>query len=184
MWFAWSIISLGQIITNRYLKHYWKWHQYIHTVLGTLSGIITLASTIIVLKWLDWAFYFDHYHNVIGIVFMVLCQLLVMGGVFALVLRKYFAFEWKTKLLLKMSKIHVIFGYFMIFATQLAVTTGIFRRIEIGQQNQVKKLCLSIGNLLFFFGTLVYFEIRHQKILAETIQLKAKVNETIKFSRQ
>jgi hypothetical protein len=48
---------------------------------------------------------------------MVLCQLLVIGGLFALALKKYIAFDWKTKLLLNLTKIHVWFGYFMIFAT-------------------------------------------------------------------
>jgi hypothetical protein len=55
------------------MKHHWRYSNLIHYGLGAVSGIITLASTIIVLDWLGWAFYFDHWHNVAGIVFMVLC---------------------------------------------------------------------------------------------------------------
>jgi hypothetical protein len=43
--------------------------------------------------------------------------MLVLGGVFALMLRKFGRFEWKTQQLLKMTSIHKYFGYFMIFAT-------------------------------------------------------------------
>lgn len=89
----------------------------IHTTLGIVSGSLTLASTIIVLKWLDWAFYFDHWHNVAGILFMVLCQLLVLGGVFALIIKRAVNMDWKTKSMLKMASVHKYFGYFMIFAT-------------------------------------------------------------------
>jgi hypothetical protein len=55
------------------MKHHWRYSNLIHYGLGAVSGIITLASTIIVLDWLGWAFYFDRWHNVAGIVFMVLC---------------------------------------------------------------------------------------------------------------
>ena len=79
------------------MVHYWKKRQLVHSILGGLSGVITFAATIIVLKWLDWAFYFDHWHNVAGILFMVLCQLLVLGGVFALTIKTYGGFDWKTR---------------------------------------------------------------------------------------
>ena len=73
MWFAWSVLSLVQIITGRYMPEYWRNRYTLHAVSGGLSGIVTFAATIIVLKWLDWAFYFDHWHNVAGILFMALC---------------------------------------------------------------------------------------------------------------
>jgi hypothetical protein len=31
------------------MKHYWKWRQTIHTTLGVISGVFTLAGIIIVL---------------------------------------------------------------------------------------------------------------------------------------
>ena len=72
----------------------------IHSFIGLLSGIITLASIIIVLKWLDWAFYFDHWHNVAGVLFMVLCELLVIGGIFAGTIKTIVNMDWKTKKML------------------------------------------------------------------------------------
>ena len=155
------------------MPEYWKNRYRAHAIIGGLSGVITLASTIIVVKWLDWSFYFDHWHNVAGILFMVLCQMLVLGGVFALILRKLVNFDWKTKSLLKMTSIHKYFGYFMIFATQVAVTTGILRRVNISFfQDQPKKVALVILNILFFFGTLLLLEIRHQRRLRVPVALK------------
>ena len=55
------------------MPEYWRKRYTFHAIVGGLSGIITFAATIIVLKWLEWAFYFDHWHNVAGILFMVLC---------------------------------------------------------------------------------------------------------------
>lgn len=98
------------------MPEYWKNRYRVHAIVGSLSGIITFASTIIVLKWLDWSFYFDHWHNVAGILFMVLCQMLVLGDVFALIMRKLVNFDWKTQKLLRLTSIHKYFGYFMIFA--------------------------------------------------------------------
>jgi hypothetical protein len=82
MWFCWSVISLGQLYTNRYAKHWWKYRHTIHNVLGLLSGVLTVASIIIILNWIGWTFYFDQYHNVAGLVFMILCLLLILGGIF------------------------------------------------------------------------------------------------------
>ena len=133
----------------------------IHSLIGLLSGIITLASIIIVLKWLDWAFYFDHWHNVAGILFMVLCELLVIGGIFAATMKTVVNMDWKTKTMLKLASIHKYFGYFMIFATQLVVITGIMRRIDIGKMDEPKKVSLIVGNVIIFVGTLLFGEIRH-----------------------
>jgi hypothetical protein len=49
----------------------------------------------------------------------------------------------------------------MIFATQLAVITGIMRRIEIGKMDEPKKVGLVIANVILFVGTLLFGEIRH-----------------------
>lgn len=116
MWFAWSVISLGQLYTNRYAKHWWQYRHAVHNVLGMLMGGLTVAGIVIVLKWLGWAFYFDHYHNVAGMIFMVLCMMLVLGGIFNQINRSFINNDWNTKRLLRASSGHKYFGYFIIFA--------------------------------------------------------------------
>ena len=54
MWFAWTFIGISQIWTGRYLKHYWRWKQFIHSVLGGFIGILTLTGAIVMLDWLRW----------------------------------------------------------------------------------------------------------------------------------
>lgn len=147
------------------MKHHWRYSNLIHYGLGATSGILTLASTIIVLDWLGWAFYFDHWHNVAGIIFMVLCQFLVIGGVFALTLKRGLNMDWNTKRMLRLASIHKYFGYFMLFATQLVVITGIIRRIDIGNNDHPKKVGLIIANVIIFVGTLVVGEVIHQRQL-------------------
>lgn len=143
------------------MKHYWRWSQTIHSALGVASGLVTLAGIIIVLQWLGWAFYFDHWHNVAGILFMFLCEFLVIGGIFAISLRRFANFDWNTKKLLTMTSVHKYFGYFMIFAVQVAITTGIIRRVSIGGHDRAKWIILVIVNLLGYLGSLGLGEYYH-----------------------
>ena len=59
MWVSWTVIGLLQIITVRYLKHWWQWSQFLHNVLGLLSGAATLFATLLMLKHLNFSFYFS-----------------------------------------------------------------------------------------------------------------------------
>lgn len=151
--------------------------------MGGLSGCITLAGIIIVLKWLGWAFYFDHWHNVAGTLFMVLCELLVIGGVFALVMKRCVSWPWQTKAMLRTAAGHKIFGYFMVFAVQVAIVTGITRRIGIGRQDDLKSALLITANLLIFFGTLIIGEFIHQRRLRTEVQFKSEEDFEYSMSR-
>jgi len=55
------------------MPEYWRNRYTLHAITGSLSGILTFAATIVILKALDWAFYFNYWHNVAGLLFMVLC---------------------------------------------------------------------------------------------------------------
>jgi len=153
MWFAWTILGLAQIWTGRYLVHLWKWRLFFHSVLGGLSGFLTLAAAIIILTWnpLSWHFYWDHVHNVAGIVCAVLGLLLVLGGIFALTMRRLVNNDWKTRQMLMMTKGHKIFGYFMVIVVQVAVVSGINRYQTIQPvQNYAMKQGLICGNVFFW----------------------------------
>lgn len=143
-----------------------------HTTLGVISGAFTLAGTIVVLNWLGWAFYWDHWHNVLGILFMVLTQLLVLGGVSALVVKRYANFDWNSKRMLLMASPHKYFGYFMIFAVQLTITTGIIRRVAIGGHDRGKWIGLVILNFVLYFGSLGLGEYYYQKRLRSVVPFK------------
>lgn len=55
------------------MKHHWKYRQLIHTVLGVISGVVTLFATLLILSYLEWKFYLNHVHNVAGLLFMIIC---------------------------------------------------------------------------------------------------------------
>ena len=127
MWLAWTLVGVAQIWTGRYLVHLWRWRQFVHSALGSMMGVLTITGVALILKFLYFGFYFNYLHNVSGMVCALLGLLLVLGGVFALVQRRVVNNDWKTKQMLQMTLGHRIFGYFMIFAVQIAVTTGISR---------------------------------------------------------
>ena len=81
--------------------------------------------------------------------------------------------DWKTKKMLGLASIHKYFGYFMLFATQIAVITGIIRRIDIANNDQPKKVGLILGNVVLFVGTLVIGEINHQRRLRTEVKFKS-----------
>jgi len=126
MWFSWSIIGVAQIWTGRYLKHWWRWRQFTHSVLGGFIGVLTVSAAILILTWVDWALLYA-VHNIAGLVCAILGLLLVMGGIFALTMKRLVNNDWKTKQMLQMITGHKIFGYFMVIAVQVAVISGIIR---------------------------------------------------------
>lgn len=79
------------------MAHYWRWRQFIHSMIGIISGVLTLASTILILKFLDWSFYFNSWHTISGMIFMGLCQIVVVGGLYSLCIRRAVNMDWKTQ---------------------------------------------------------------------------------------
>lgn len=59
MWVSWTVIGLFQIITARYLTHWWKWSGFLHNFLGLLAGTATLFASLLMLKHLNFSFYFS-----------------------------------------------------------------------------------------------------------------------------
>jgi hypothetical protein len=114
MWFAWTLISILQVATNRYLKHKWQLSQKLHTVLGLLAGAFTITAVLLALSASGWVFYFDHLHNLLGFIFMIVGMLLVLGGLTALLLRSYTNYSWKSNNVIFMQKMHSYFGYIVI----------------------------------------------------------------------
>lgn len=86
-----------QVTLGRYLKHHWRYRQFVHTILGLISGVLTLAAALVILKFLGWHIFTNNMHSVAGIVFLVLCELLVFSGIFSLVLRRVTSTDSETR---------------------------------------------------------------------------------------
>lgn len=87
MWFAWCLIALGQIYTNRYLRHQWKYRQLAHTILGVLSMAVTLGAGFLALSSKQWHLT-KGVHDIMGFVTMCSAVLLTLGGLVSLLKRK------------------------------------------------------------------------------------------------
>lgn len=91
MWLSWTLISLLQLITNRYLKFWWQYHQLVHTVLGLLSGCMTLSGLLVMLKYQNWKFnmFGAQYHQTIALFCLPFLILVIIVGSSVLLLRKF-----------------------------------------------------------------------------------------------
>jgi len=113
MCFSWTIISVAQIYTNRYLRHKWQWRQILHSVLGFLTMLITLAAALIAAN--VYGFIFDHsLHEKLGIAMCVLAAVVGIGGMATSFIKFKKSGDWDTKSRLQMSRVHGIFAYLII----------------------------------------------------------------------
>jgi hypothetical protein len=54
MWSAWGIFGMIQLLTNRYLKRYWKYVMWVHRIAGTLILLITMVLGIYTIGHGGW----------------------------------------------------------------------------------------------------------------------------------
>jgi hypothetical protein len=158
MWITWTCISLAQLCTNRYLKHYWRWRQTVHSILGVLSLITTFIGLMFALSYYDFDFRWEPYsHFKAGWIFYVLCTGLCLSGMVALAVRRYVEMEWKTRKVLDFIKFHKYFAYTVQMLVQITISLGIHLKFP-----KVSKMrSLLVFNLILFFGTLTVLEVIH-----------------------
>lgn len=123
MWSSWSVLSLVQFASNRYLKGtlYGK-NMWIHRLIGTTIMLITLVFGYAAWKYLNYTFTKSwHPYFVFPILFGV--PLVAIGGIIARSCMRRSV--WNTARALLIKKGHQIFGFFLIIFGQGAVTSGI-----------------------------------------------------------
>jgi hypothetical protein len=54
MWIGWGVLGFIQIVSNRYLKNFYRVYMWIHRITGTLIMLITIALSIVGISRLDW----------------------------------------------------------------------------------------------------------------------------------
>ena len=126
MWTTWVIISLVQMYTTRYWKHYWRWNKLIHSILGFFSLALVTTAGFLALKTGDWTINSQSSkHSKAGFWMFVMSMVLMLGGILANIARLYFRMEWKTKWIRWIGKAHRWFGWGVILGSQVAVITGL-----------------------------------------------------------
>ena len=116
MWTSWTLIGVGQIYTNRYLKHYYTKHQLLHSIFGCMTLVFTTTAACIAFNLSGWAIS-TSLHAICGMITGALGILLSFGGISALITRKLVNMDWQTARLLQMGRFHGIFGYVVIFVS-------------------------------------------------------------------
>ena len=126
MWITWTLISLTQLCTNRYLKHFWRWRQTVHSILGTVSLFTTFIGLMFALSYYDYnVVWSEERHYKAGWIFYVLCSCLCISGMLALTVRRYVNMEWRTRRVLAFVKFHKYFAYTVQVLVQIAISLGI-----------------------------------------------------------
>ncbi len=121
MWTSWGILGFIQLLSNRYLKVYWKINRAIHAISGLAITGLVLAFGLLAMQRLDWNVEKD-WHNIIGFIVMILVAILALGGILIGTLLN--TLRWKTALLMKFKAGHKLFGMLMITLSQISVLTG------------------------------------------------------------
>ena len=126
MVFAWTLIGLIQVYLNRYMKHKWRWNKLVHGILGILSMAMVIAAGVLSLNASDWKINSkSSKHAKAGFVMLIMGLLLMLGGIFAGLSRRFMQWEWKTKWIVIIGAIHKYFGFAVLIGTQVAIYTGL-----------------------------------------------------------
>jgi hypothetical protein len=153
LWSAWCLVGQISIISNRYLKHFWR---YRHTVHGT-SGLFLLITTL----W--YGFYglwqmkkvADDPHAKLGIAVSSCVSVLVLFGVIARSSLGGFSEDMKAMLWWK--RFHKIFAYLFLILAEVTVAFGIYYY----HYNKCWKTNLHWVHLGCFIAPLATLEILH-----------------------
>ena len=153
MWASWGFLGLIQIISNRYLKQFWKASMVIHRVTGILIWFATFLMCIFVLKKVSWKLA-KGLHPLIGLGVFIAVGIISLGGFAArFTMQKT---RWNTNRVIWIKTGHRLFSYLLIIAAQAAIVTGGIRFAEQGHP-LAKTLC--IIHAIAFTGILVLSEI-------------------------
>ena len=122
--------------------------------------LLTLLSYLIVFKMQDWHIVFNYAHAIVANPTVFIGILVVAGGVTAKIKRDKEDLPWNSHSFLFVVKVHRIFGYFIIFLSQVTVALGINCKWADGEMYGMV-YGVALCNLALFFTVLFTFEIYH-----------------------
>ncbi len=105
MWTAWGLLSLIQIISNRYLKMYWHLNMWVHRINGTIMMLITLIFGFSALKRAGWQ-EIPGGHNLFGLAVTICVILVALGGVLTRSLAN--RLWWRSKTIHIFRRVHKV----------------------------------------------------------------------------
>jgi hypothetical protein len=116
MWAAWSLVSILQVATSRYMKHHWTVNMWMHRI----GAIFILSATLFygIYGFLRLGKVFDDIHGPLGLLITSLVSIIFISGLLARL-----SLQHSHSTLMK--KAHIWFGYLMVILGQVTVCYGI-----------------------------------------------------------
>ena len=93
MMLSWSYLSIIQVFLNRFMKHYWRWHYFVHSCVGMCMFLLTAISFYIIFKSRGYEFLIET-HTVFGGITLVAITFLFLTGSLAIISRKQIPEVW------------------------------------------------------------------------------------------
>jgi hypothetical protein len=124
MWFAWCILPILLVASNRWLAHKGDRQQYVHSFIGLLILLVTVTCEMILV--VKYGFYFtEKIHNTIGFIALLFVLMVVNGGL--MTYRTKQANSWEnTRKVLLIKAVHRSAGYALILLANVNVFLGTY----------------------------------------------------------
>ena len=161
MMYCWTVASLLEVFSNRYWKHFYKVHQWIHSIVGYISLILTTYAIWIAFVQKRYTIIWG-WHPIAGFITYIIFGLVILLGMISMLKRKFIRKDWETSKLIWWATVHSIVAYLLIFISQVTLTMGIYVFYKQLMETNTG-IVLSIVNFISFWGTLAGGEIWHRR---------------------
>ena len=147
---------------------FWRFNKALHVISGTSILIITLVMGLLAMKRGGWKIDIM-WHTVMGFIIMVAVGVIVLGGVIAAIAS--YSVRWNTALVLKIKFGHKLFGYLMIFLSQIAIVLGGYKWSSYEEKSNPYVV---IHIVIFFLIVIICEGIYYRFNLKETAYVEPK----------
>jgi len=121
LYVAWGAFLTMQICSARYLKQFWLVNMWVHGVVGSVTGGMTIYSCAVVLNKLRKVKTKGHKGQ--GYFFAVFSILLIGGGLAGKLMIE--RLRWRTFFTRTVARVHKYFALLMMLCGQIVILTGI-----------------------------------------------------------
>ena len=125
MLYCWTIACLLEVFSNRYWKHWFRVHQWIHSLVGYTTAILTAYSMYIAFLARSKSLMLT-YHPIGGYLTFLFMLPVMLLGMITMFKRKFLRYDWNSKSVLFWARIHAYLAYFLIFLSQATISAGIY----------------------------------------------------------
>ena len=183
MYACWSVLSLVQLYLNRYLRHYWRYRQLLHSIIGTIMLICTIGSASLALVAVEQPLENMVAHKYAGIVTLTFASITGLLGIVRVLMPRCCDMRWKSHTLLKMKLAHKYLALLLIVGSQVTVSLGIIRLCIIkDDKKKAGYVIIGAQNLLFFMlllGSEAIYRIKmHSEVAIEVLNDIPNITKT------